>query len=174
MALTGSIKPFGLRDIKITNIGGTVQADLPAAMTLEFQEEMNSGEMHGDDAVQALVSFTDKLTFKMSAGGISLECLAIMTGRTTTLSGTGAAEINTVIARAGDAMPYFKVYGKVLGDGTDDIHVKIPKCKIMGGISGKFGDGEFYVQECDGVAIDDGTALYYLVQNETAAALPAS
>jgi hypothetical protein len=174
MALTGTVRTFGLRDVKVTNIGGTVQADLPAAMTLSFKEEMNSGEMHGDDAVQATVAFTDKLSWELEAGGISLECLAIMTGRTVTLSGTGSSEINTVIARAGDAMPYFKIYGKSLGDGTDDIHVKIVKAKIMGGIEGEFKDGEFYVQKCEGIAIDDGTALYTIVQNETATTLPTS
>lgn len=172
MALTGTSRPFGLRDLKVTNIGGTVQADLPAAMTLEFEEVMNSGEMHGDDAVQAAVAYADKANWKLSAGGISLEVRAIMTGRTVTLSGTGSAEVNTVIARAGDPMPYFKIYGKSLSDDGGDIHVKIPKCKLMDGISGKFKDGEFYIQETSGMAIDDGTALYYLVQNETATTLP--
>ena len=110
----------------------------------------------------------------MESGGISLEAFAVMTGRTIALTGTGSSEVNTLTARAGDNYPYFEIRGRSVGDVGDDIHVILPKCKLTDGMQGEFKDGEFFVTSCSGIAVDNGTALYQLVQNETAAALPTS
>lgn len=175
MALTGTIKAFGLRDIKLTPISGGTQVDLPHAMTLTVKERVVSGELHGDDAVQAIVSFSDAVEWELEAGGISLEAYALMTGRSVTLTGTTPNQINTVAVNAGDVYPYFKIYGKSMGDGTDDIHVKINKAKLTAAIEGQFKDGEFYVTKCSGVAVDPGgTSTLDIVQNETATTLPGS
>lgn len=175
MALTGTIRAFGLRDIKITNIGGTTQVDLPNAMTLTVKERVVSGELHGDDAVQAIVSFSDAVEWELEAGGISLEAYAMMTGRSVALTGTTPNQVNTLTVNAGDTYPYFKIYGKSMGDGTDDIHVKINKAKLTAAIEGQFKDGEFYVTKCSGVAVDPGaTSTLDIIQNETATTLPTS
>ena len=174
MALTGTIRAFGLRDIKLTPLPTGTQVDLPVAMTLSFKEALVSGEMHGDDVVQAVVAITDKIEWSLEAGGISLEALKVLTGRTIALLGTTPNQTNTVLARAGDVMPYFKIYGKSVGDGSDDIHVLIYKAKLTDGLEGEWKDGEFYIQKCSGIAIDNGTKLWEAVQNETAATLPAT
>lgn len=174
MALTGTIRSFGLRDLKLTPLPTGTQVDLPVAMTLSFKEALVSGEMHGDDSVQAIVAITDKVEWELEAGGISLEAIKVMTGRASTLASTTPNQTNTVLARAGDVMPYFKIYGKSVGDGIDDIHVKLYKCKLTDGLEGEWKDGEFYVQKCSGIAIDDGSKLYEIVQNETATTLAAS
>lgn len=174
MALTGTIRSFGLRDLKLTPLPSGTQVDLPVAMTLSFKEALVSGEMHGDDSVQAIVAITDKVEWELEAGGLSLEAIKVMTGRTITLSGVTPNQVNTVLARAGDTMPYFKIYGKSVGDAADDVHVKLYKCKLTDGLEGEWKDGEFYVQKCSGIAIDDGSKLYEIVQNETATALAAS
>lgn len=174
MPLSGSLRPFGLRDIKITPISGGSQVDLPAAMTLSFKEVTTSGEMRGDDATVALVAFADRVEWELEAGGISLEAYAIMTGRTIVTSGTTPAQKNTLTAVAGEDYPYFKLYGQSIGDEGGDIHVLLPKCKIMEGIEGEFTDAEFYVTTCTGIAISDGTKLYEIVQNETQTAVPAT
>lgn len=174
MALVGTIKPMGLRDIKLVPLPTGSPVDLPAAQTLTFTERLVSGELHGDDVVQAVVANTDALEWELEAGGLSLEAIKVMTGRAITLTGTMPNQINTVLARAGDQMPYFKIYGKSMGDGADDVHVLIHKAKLTEGLEGEWKDGEFYIQKCAGIAIDNGTALYTVIQNETAAALPAS
>ena len=169
------MNPFGIRDIKITNIAGTTQVDLPNAQTLTFTERLTQGEMRGDDATQAVVAFTDALEWELESGGISLEAYALMTGRTIVLSGITPAQVNTLSANAGDVYPYFKIYGKSQGDEAGDIHVKINKAKLTGALEGEFKDGEFFVTKCSGIAVDPGTgALYEIVQNETSAALPAT
>ena len=169
-------KPFGLRDLKVTNIGGTSQVDLPSSLTLTFKERLTQGEMRGDDATQSVVAITDAVEWSIEAGGISLEALAIMTGRTATAAGTTPNRTVTMSANAGDNMPYFKIYGKSVGDvSTDDIHVKLNKCKLTSGIEGEFKDGSFFMTKCSGIAIDPGAgAIYDIVQNATAANLPTS
>jgi hypothetical protein len=73
-------------------------------------------------------------------------------------------------------MPYFKIYGKSVGDNaTDDIHVKLFKCKLTEGVEGEFKDGEFFMTKCSGIAIDPGAgSLYEIVQDESASNLPTS
>jgi hypothetical protein len=165
-------KPFGLRDIKLTDIGSTSQVDLPASQTLEFGERVRSGELTGDDAVKAVVAFAEAVEWSLEAGGISLEAYALMTGRTATESGTTPSQTNTLTGSAGDAFPYFQVYGKSLGEGDDDVHVKLWKCKLTE-ISGNFAEGEFFVTQASGIAIDDGSnGIWDIVQNETAEDLP--
>ena len=168
-------RPFGLRDVKVTNIGGTVQADLPAAQQMTFKPRFISGELRGNDALQSVVAFVEAYEFDLAAGGIDLDALAVITGETIVVAGTTPAETSTITVSAGDSMPYFKIYGKSLGENvTDDIHVKLFKCKITA-MEGMFQDAQFYITSCSGIAIDDGTnGIIDIVQNETAADLPAT
>jgi hypothetical protein len=167
-------KPFGLRDVKVTNIGGTSQVDLPAGRQLSVTERVVNSEMTGDDRIQAVVSFVEGLEWSLEAGGISLEALAIVTGRTATESGSTPNRTLTMSTAAGDNFPYFKIYGKSVSDEGDDIHVKIWKAKCTA-LEGTYQEGEFYLTSCSGIAVDDDSnGIYDVVQNETAADLPAS
>lgn len=174
MALTGNIRPFGLRDIKLLPLPSGTAVDLPNAMTLTFKEVLTSGELRGDDVTQAVVAITDKVVWELEAGAISLEAWAVLTGRTIALTGTTPNQVNTYVIAEGKVYPYFKLYGKSVGDGTDDVHVLIQKAKCTGSIEGEFKDGEFWITKCSGIAITNGTKIADVVQNETAANLPAS
>lgn len=169
-------RPFGLRDIKLVSIGGApTQVDLPAARTLSFTERVKSGELSGDDKTIAVVAFSDAIEWELEAGGISLAAYALMTGRTTTETGTSPNKTLTLKGQGGlEVFPYFKIYGKSVGDGADDIHVKIFKAKLTS-IQGQLQDGEFWVTQASGIAIDDGVnGLFEIVQHETADDLPAT
>lgn len=174
MALTGSIKTFGVRDVKLTPLPSGSQVDLPNAQTFSFTETLTSGTLRGDDATVAVAAYTDVIEWELEAGGISLEAIKVMTGRAITLTGTTPNQKNVVLSRAGDVMPYFKIYMQAKGDGLDDLHVLIYKAKLTEGLEGEWKDGEFYVQKCAGVAIDDGSKLMEVVQNEASATLPAT
>jgi hypothetical protein len=168
-------KPFGLRDVKITNIAGSTQADLPAAQTMTFRPMFVSGVLRGDDAIKSINSFYEGYEWQLSAGGISLEALALMVGQTVVTAGASPNETKTLTVSEGDALPYFKIYGQSLGENAgDDIHVKLYKCKITT-MEGQFQGGQFYITQCSGNAIDDGVkGIIDIVQNETSAALPAT
>jgi len=142
-------KPFGLHEIKL--VRGTTVVSLTNAMTMSFKERVKSGELSGDDKTVAVVA-----TCQPSTGTTP--------NRTTTLN-----------ADAGTPYPYFQIYGKSLGDGIDDVHVKIYKAKLTEPLEGEFSDGQFFVTSCSGLAVDDGTnGIYDVVQNETATSLPTS
>jgi hypothetical protein len=167
-------KPYGLRDVKVTNIAGTVQADLPVSQTLTFKPRITSAELKGDDSLAAVVAFVEAGEWTLEAGGISLSALAILTGQSTSVTGTTPNEKTTLQLGAGDSLPYFKIYGKSLGDGADDIHVKLWKCKATA-LDGDLKNGAFYITKCSGIAVDDGSnGVMDIVQNETATALPTS
>lgn len=160
--------------MKLTNQAGTVQVDLPAAQTFSFSERIRSGELSGDDATLAVVAFADAVEWSLEAGGISLEAYALMTGRTATVAGTTPNQTDTLSGTVPQTFPYFKVYGKAIGEGIDDIHCKLTKCKLTGAIQGTFGDGEFFVTSCSGIAVGDAGVIFVFAQNETAATLPTS
>lgn len=174
MPLTGSVRTFGVRDVKLTPLPSGSQVDLPNAQRFSFKEVLTSGTLRGDDATVAIAASTDMYEWELEAGGISLEAIKVLTGRTITASGTTPNQKNTILSRAGDVMPYFKLYMQARGDGADDIHILVYKAKLTDGLEGEWKDGEFYVQKLSGVAIDDGTKLVEIVQNETAAAVPAT
>lgn len=169
-------KPFGLRNVVLVSADGSSHVSLPAAQTLTFGERVVSDELAGNDRVTAVVSIPDAVEWELEAGGISLEAYALMTGRTVTESGTTPHRTNTLYGQAAIAFPYFKIYGKAISDGTDDIHVKIPKAKITDTIEGEFANGKFWVTKCKGIAvetlIDGQMRTYVFAQNETEASLP--
>lgn len=169
-------KTFGLYDIKLTNIAGTSQVDLPYAQAMGFNERLVSGELRGDGKTVAVVSEADAVEASLEAGGISLEAYALMTGRTATESGTTPTRTNTLSGSGAERFPYFKIYGKSLGDGEGDVHVKLHKCKLTSGLEGNLADGEFVMSNVGSiVCIDDGSnGIYDIVQNEDAADLPAT
>ena len=174
MTLTSTTRPFGMREIKVAAFPTGTPIALPAAQTLSFSEVLTEGELRGNDATVAVAAYTDKTEWELESGGISLEALAIMSGRTIALTGTTPNQKNTLSIKAGDIMPYFRIFGKSVSDDGSDVHVQIRKAKLTGGIEGEFADGEFFVQSCSGIGVSDGTAIVDFVHNETTAALPTS
>lgn len=174
MPLTSNTKPFGLRQITVVPLPSGTAVALPAAQTLTFKESLMGGELRGNDAVQAVAAIVDKVEWELENGGMSFDAIKVMTGRTITASGTTPNQKNVILARAGDVMPYFKIYGKVINDDGSDVHCLVYKAKLTDGLQGEFKDGEFFIQGASGIAIDDGSKLYELVHNETATTVPAS
>jgi len=176
MALDDQSKPFGLREVRITNSAGSSQAILDASQTLSFAERVVTGELRGSDKLVSLVSFSDAVEWSLEEGGIPLNAYAIMTGRTLVSSGTSPGIQYTLSGKEQECFPYFKVYGQAIGEGCDeDIHCKMDKCKITGNIEGEFAQGEFYVTSCSGLAIaDSGGVIFEFVSHETSEDLPSS
>ncbi len=164
-------KPFGLKQIKIVNAADTVAIDLPAALELEFEETVVSGEFFGNDELQGLVTQPLGIKGKFKAGGIPLSAYALMTGHTYAVTGATPNEVATL---EGDSttFPYFKVYGKSLGDEGDDVHVKLLKVKLTGSPKGSFKRGEFFMLEAEFQGVKVAGKAYDIVANETADDLP--
>lgn len=175
MALNTHPKPFGLSDIKITNIAGSTQVDLPASVKLTFKERVNSAEGPGDDMLSTVVSVFNAIEWELEATGLPLEALALMAGVTTSTTGTTPDQVKTLTRSGGVRLPYFKIYGKSLGEGDDDVHCIIFKAKVTEGLDTAAEYGKLMTSKIKGIGIDDGTnGVYDWVQNETADTLPAT
>jgi hypothetical protein len=173
MALTTNAKPYGLSDIKLTNMLGTLQVDLPAATKLTFKERVKSAEGTGDDMLSVVVSVREGVEWELEATGLPLEALALIYGTTTSTTGTTPDQVKTLENHGAVRLPYFKIYGKSLGEGDDDIHCIIYKAKVTEGLDAPMEYGNLQVTKLKGIAIDDGTnGVFDWVQNETATALP--
>ncbi len=167
--------PYGINAIKVVPMGtAQTPVELPIAQKLTFKETIEAASLKGNGMVKAAVAHFQGLEWSLEAGGISLAALAVMTGRTATTTGVTPARVTTAKASGGGNFPYFKIYGKSLGDSTDDIHCIIYKAKITA-LEGNMEDGAFMITKCSGIAVDDGTnGVYDFIQNETAAELPTS
>ena len=169
-------RPFGLNQIKIVSlVASPTTITLPVARTMKFTPRMMGGELKGSDKLASVAAIIEALEWELDEGGLPLDAIALITGFTLTASGTTPNQASTLRILAATAMPYFKIYGKALGEGIDDVHVKIPKAKLTGNIDGQFAYGEFYAVKLSGIAVDDGTnGLVDIVQHETAVALPST
>jgi hypothetical protein len=173
MALTTNAKPYGLSDIKLTSIDGVTQVDLPAATKLTFKERVKSAEGVGDDMLSVVVSVREGVEWELEATGLPLEALAIMYGTTTTTTGSTPDQVKTLENHGAVRLPYFKIYGKSLGEGDDDVHCIIYKAKLTEGLDAPMEYGNLQMTKLKGIGIDDGTnGVFDWVQNETASALP--
>ena len=173
MALTTNSKPYGLSDVKLTSIDGITQVDLPAATKLSFKERIKSAEGEGDDRLVTVVSVREAIEWELEATGLPLEALAVMYGTSTDTTGVTPDQVKTLNADGAVRLPYFKIYGKSLGEADDDIHCIIYKAKITEGNDAPFEYGKLQMMKIKGIGIDDDVnGVYDWVQNETATALP--
>lgn len=163
-------KPFGLREVKVTDVGGANAVALPRSMILHFVELINHERFEAEGAIVAASSFTAGVEWELEAGGISLEAWAKMTGRTASASGTTPNRTLTLTAANDSEFPYFAIYGRSLGDTTDDVRCRLFKCKLAS-IEGTFRLGEFWVTSCAGIAVKTSSGFYDFVERETGAAL---
>mgnify|MGYP000878153037 FL=1 len=172
MALS-EIKAFGLRQVKLTDTGGNNPVILPAAMTFRFVENIKSEPFLASDVLVGQRSITESISWDLEHGAISLAAWAMMTGRTASAAGTTPNQTTTINADGAGAFPYFRVYGKSVGDAGDDIHCLLYRCKLTK-IEGQFRSGEFWVSKCGGVAAMstyNSNRFYQFVQHETEATL---
>jgi len=173
MTLNATPIPYGLSDIKLTNIGGSVQVDLPESVKLAFKERIKSAEGMGDDKIGTVVAVREAVEWELEFSSLPPEALAIMYGVTTSTGGTTPNQVKTLTGAGAVRLPYFMIYGKSLGEGDDDIHCILYKCKVTEGLDAALQYGEIMKPTIKGIAIDDGTnGIYDWVQNETADDLP--
>ena len=118
-----SIRPFGLRDVRITDLDGANPVDLPAATMLRFSERISSEDFMAEGVQVGAASFTERVDWDIEAGGIDIAVFVKLTGHTGVGQGTTPARIVTMTAMAGDEFPYVRIYGQAVGDAGDDIQV---------------------------------------------------
>lgn len=168
MSTPKDVKPFGMNQLILVSRDGETQVQLPASRTLEFEETVVYGEFTGDDQLQGLMTIPTGVKCKVEAGGLSLEAYALLTGHTFNETGSTPNQVGTM---EGDAVryPYFKIFGKSLGDETDDIHIVIYKAKLTSGLKGSFKYGEFMASEFEVMGVKENGKAFDFIIHETEA-----
>jgi hypothetical protein len=167
-------RPFGIAQIVLTSLGTSpTSVELAVEQTLTFTERVKEAELEGRGKVASVASVCMALDWDLEEGGIPLAAYALMTGRTSTTSGSTPNRTSHLVGDSSVYNPYFKITGRAFGeDATDDVKVIIYKAKLKTGISGSFKDGAFFVTKCSGVAVDDGTnGVWDLLFRETGASI---
>lgn len=157
---------FGLREVKLWREDAIVALD--AAQMLAIKERVKAAELSGNDHTLAIAAHSDVIEWELEAGGMPLAAYGLMTGRAVAIDGDEPERTATMLGQALDDFPFFRIYGKSLGDGDDDLHVKIFYAKLSGEPKGLFGEGQFWTTECNGVALAGPEGLYEVVHNVTA------
>lgn len=128
---------FGLDDAKIQTwaSAGTysgVITDIMSVQMLGITLQFSQAQLVGDDQITATAARAISGTCQVRFGAISLDALAIMTGKAKTT-------ISSVIQqgiKGSDRMPYFGIIGKVKAEeGGGATWVYCPKAKIMSDLS---------------------------------------
>ena len=156
---------FGLREVKLWREDAIVALD--AAQMLAIKERVKAGELSGNDHTLAISAHSDVIEWQLEAGGMPLAAYGLMTGRAVAIAGDEPERTATMLGQALDDFPFFRIYGKSMGDGDDDLHVKIFYAKLSGEPKGLFGEGQFWTTECNGVAVAGPEGLYEVVHNVT-------
>lgn len=132
MPFTQGAPSFGLNDCKIatwTAAGsyGTLVDVMSVQMMGVTMQQVNA-QLTGDDRITATAARAIGGTVQVRFGGINIEALEILTGKT----GTTISSVEQLMIVGGDRMPYVGLIGKALvEEGSGDIWVYVPKAKIM-------------------------------------------
>jgi hypothetical protein len=177
MAIAVLRLPYGLRDVKVatldnTGVKGTL-VDLPAAQTLEFQEETASQVLRGDDTTIAQRVTIDNVSWTLDSGGISLEAYVVIAGGVLSTTGTTPSVVKKWRRMGTDAYPDFFLEGQSMSESSGDDHIVFHRAKATQ-ISGTHQDQEFWVSHAEGNAIATLTtanvgAVWDMIANETIA-----
>ncbi len=164
---------FGLNDVKVATWNATddyaTAVDVPSVQLMGTTLQTISAQLEGDDAIQASAARAIGGQVRLRFGSISLAALEVILGQASVPS--GAAQDNLQI-EGGDKMPYFGICGRALAEeGSGDIHVFIPKAKLMGEITlAQLEYGKFAIPEVTVQIVDDATyGLINLIEHATAA-----
>lgn len=176
--------PYGLRDVKITpytDAAATTLAstsiDLPNSRTMSFSEAEDFEELRGDDGVVTTRGKGPSVDWELEGGGVSFEIVQATYGGTVTTTGVTPAQKKTFRKLGTDVRPFFKAEGQAISDSGGDVHAVLFRCRSTGELTGAMADGAFWLTGASGRALPsrvtaDLDALYDLVQNETAVAIP--
>ena len=168
--MLSSLTTFGLRQLKVvSSAGATVY--LPAAQTLTVTPKIQTEDFYAEGVLIAAVSVVTAVDWDLAHGGLSLAALAMLTGMATVAAGSTPNQTLQLSLFNGAAFPYVTLYGRTVGDTGGDVVIRLARAKIQS-LSGRFGDGQFLITSCSGVAALDSTlSTLFLSQRETANAI---
>lgn len=165
---------FGLNDCKVAvwnsaeNYGTAVDVESIQLFGLDLQTI--SGELTGDDIIVDTHAQIISASVRIRFGFKTLDVIEVLSGVTV----TDSSPTSKSITFGRDNMPYFAMAGKISHtEGDGDLHVFIPKCKLMDGLSFSSEYGQYMTQEINATAVYEGATygIARLIPHATAAAV---
>ena len=164
-------KPFGLRQVVLTDADGTNSVALPRSLMLHVTPRIGASEYMVEGLIVGASAYVAGAEWELEAGGLSLEAVAKLTGITLTTSGSTPNRTITMTGDGAAVFPYIRIYGRAVGDsGTDDIYCRLYRAKLTS-IEGTMRRGEFWITSCAGVAVNHASGVFQFVQRETGASI---
>lgn len=163
---------FGLNDCKVApwsaaeSYGTAVDVESIQLMGVEFNTE--SGQLEGDDIITDAHAKIQSVTVRIRFGFKDLDVVEVLTGVTNTES---APDTESMIFGR-DNMQYFALCGRVDStEGGGDMHIFIPKCKLMEGFGLTMEKGRYITPEITAMAVYEGATygMAKVIQHNTAA-----
>jgi hypothetical protein len=153
---------FGLNDGKIAtwSSNGTITSYAPVGGTDIMSIQMGNVAMEvisailtGDDTQTAISAASIGGTLQLRWGGLNLDMLAILTGRTVT---SGTSSMKSIRIAGGQKMPYVGIILKALSAEAGDTWLFLPKTKITSGFTlAQMEYGAFTIPEVTMQVVDD-------------------
>ncbi len=173
--------PFGLQELLFMrySIGsgaytGTV-VNMDSDQLFSVEPQSDNDEMRDSGAITRALSVFTKMNWTIGMGGWDVDALAIVTGSSSSSSGSTPNRVRTTKHFAGGAgLPYF---GMIAAAPTDDggvfvLGLKICKANAKPAAEWDGKENKFHVSEVEGVAIADAAnsnIIFVDKQYETAA-----
>jgi hypothetical protein len=168
--------PRGIEDLGVYPLTADVagsKVDVPGARSLAFNVESDSDELHGDNAVIAIVRNAAKLTGTIEVGRTNLAALAVMLGGTAATSGSTPNSITALDQSATAGSIYFQAQGQTYSqDATGSgYRVTLNKLLVTGGPNETLAVDEWSTPSLDFEGIAISGALLKRQNYETYTAL---
>jgi len=183
MTLTGTVLPYGLRDLRITPYTdasaltlASSGIDMANAQMFTFSDTEDFTDLRGDDHLVTSHGNGPQVDWELGAGGIVFEAYQAIAGGTVTTTGVTPNQIKTYSKNVSDIRPSFKIEGQSISDAGGDMHTVVYRCKATGEVTGSQEDGKFWITGAKGTGYANLASpvgrLYDFVQNESVVAIP--
>jgi hypothetical protein len=175
MAYSDNQYTMGIKDLVLYRAGTSVQ--LPVAQAASVSPMVVGGILRGSGKIAAANSYIEGCEGQIGMGGWPLKALQVILGMAApTPTGSTPNQATQYGIAAGDALPYFTMLGRTQDGVGGDVHIVIPKAKIMKGFKLDVKDGaNFVAPSIDFTGIPDANSkAFFLIAYEATTALATS
>jgi hypothetical protein len=152
MASNPTLRPFGLRDMKVFEITATVPTyaagvDIPCVNSAQFDPVVTEAVLEGDDVKCSTHAILENITVTVTHGGMPMSLYDVIMGASLVDSGSGSAEVVYLNLKTSSVRPYFGMILDSRADEGGNTLVIFYKCKMVGGGGGTFQKGSFFAPQ---------------------------
>jgi hypothetical protein len=142
---------------------GTV-ISMDSDQMLSIETEADTDDLYDSGVATRGLTVVKRATFTLGAGGYDVGALSVLTGASSSTSGTTPAQIATMThTLGGSGLPYFGLIGAAPTDdgGIFTVGLKICKLNAVPGVEWDGKESKFSTSEVEGRVFGDSSSLKY-------------